>query len=253
MAGRPRGEKTTRLYDIHLPEIVARYEDGEPIKDIAVFFDVHEVTIRNWLKKVGKHGRIDHPVLKSREIRKFTSAARSILFRMDPTDHYNFYAWRKRVEFVEKEHSHSRGEAILRASKEWVELHALFYNYDVKHLDKDPESHPAIKFKKEWEDRPKFKDERAEIENESIKQCYSDNLEWAMEAAGEFLRTGITPKKCPNDKAYFLYKEAIGNSKEFLMRFTQLEKGKAGDDKGDAIRRKGQTSIDEINSMLDNI
>jgi hypothetical protein len=87
------------------------------------------------------------------------------------------------------------------------------------------------------------------VVNEGKEQTYRESLNWALSAAGEFLRTGQRPTTCPNDAAWFLYVQAIDEPKDFMAKVAQVEKG----DNGEADRNtrlSAQRSIAEIEAML---
>ena len=59
---------------------------------------------------------------------------------------------------------------------------------------------------------------------ENREQSYRQNLTWALESAGEFLRTKTQPTVCPNNSAWFLYVQAMNEPKDFMAKYFQIEK-----------------------------
>lgn len=90
------------------------------------------------------------------------------------------------------------------------------------------------------------------VESENVKQTYRQNLNWALEAAGEYLRTKRRPKKCPNNAAYFLYKQAIDDAKDFMTKVSGFEKGADNDD-GSDIKKSTRKSLLEIETFLETL
>ncbi len=87
------------------------------------------------------------------------------------------------------------------------------------------------------------------VVNEGKEQTYRENLSWALDAAGEFLRAGQRPTTCPNNGAWFLYTSAIDNPKEFLTKVAQVEKGEDGE--AERVARAGEErSIEELEKMI---
>ena len=87
------------------------------------------------------------------------------------------------------------------------------------------------------------------VESEDIELSHRECLQWAMDAAGRFLRTKQHPMRCPNDAAYFLYQQAIDQPKEFLTKVTQMEA--KVDNQGLAGKRATQKSIREVDKLLE--
>ena len=87
------------------------------------------------------------------------------------------------------------------------------------------------------------------VENQEIDQSHRENLQWAIAAAGHFLRTNQEPLTCPNNAAYFLYRQAREQPKEFLTKVTQVET--KVDRSGEGVKRAVQKSIEEINKLLE--
>jgi len=87
------------------------------------------------------------------------------------------------------------------------------------------------------------------VTSENKEQSYRENLNWALSAVGEFLRTNRRPETCPNNAAWFLYQQACTEPKDFMAKVAQVEKG----DDGEAerlTRKSAQRSIAEIDEML---
>jgi len=83
-----------------------------------------------------------------------------------------------------------------------------------------------------------------------IEQSHLENLEWAMDAAGHFLRCNEEPKCAPNNAAYYLYQMALKEPKDFFNRFNQTFKGGEDEEQKDT-KRASKRSIEEITMMLE--
>jgi hypothetical protein len=142
---------------------------------------------------------------------------------------------------------YTKNQAIVRASKEYKCLKLLFREYDLKLFDPNPESHPDIVHKQDIQPDKTLNG----VICEGKQQSYKESLQWAIEAAGKFLRTNENPISCPCDAAYYLYQQAITEPKDFLGRVGQIEAKVAGESEDDKnIKREGKRSISEIESML---
>ncbi|MFZ5830561.1 MAG: hypothetical protein ACOY3P_10755 [Planctomycetota bacterium] len=82
---------------------------------------------------------------------------------------------------------------------------------------------------------------------------YQENVRWALKAAGEFIRTGQRPKRCPNDSAWFLYVRAVEDPKEFMAKVAQLELRADDDAAQRETKRHAEASIEEIDAILANL
>jgi hypothetical protein len=94
------------------------------------------------------------------------------------------------------------------------------------------------------------KPEKQVIENEHKDQSYRENLTWAMEAAGEYLRTKKKPKTCPNNAAYFLYTQAIDEPKDFMAKINQMESKADQGEHEREVRQSSRKSLAEIEEFL---
>lgn len=85
---------------------------------------------------------------------------------------------------------------------------------------------------------------------EGRETSYRESLNWALEAAGRFLRTHASPETCPNDSTWYLYCQACESPKDFLSHIHQVE-GRATDDGGKEISQEARRSIAEIEAILE--
>ena len=189
----------------------------------------------------------------SKHLMEFSSRCRKVLWRQDSgKERRKYNDWEMRVKELEGAGGFSHGEAVICASKDFPCLYKLFREYDVKDYDRNPESHPGIQYFGEVAQSVIDQDKEAEVVILDKEMSYRENLGWAMDAAGEFLRLKKHPGLCPNNTAWFLYDLARGNPKEFLMRVGQSEaKSTDGDER--ASKRAGQRSIAELSTMLDEL
>jgi hypothetical protein len=90
------------------------------------------------------------------------------------------------------------------------------------------------------------------IPSEGKQQSYRQNLNWALEAAGRFIRTKDEPESCPNDAAFFLYTQAVAEPKDFMAKVSTLEKG--SEDQSDREeKRSTRKSLAEIEAFLEKL
>ncbi|KKL99663.1 hypothetical protein LCGC14_1812150, partial [marine sediment metagenome] len=66
-------------------------------------------------------------------------------------------------------------------------------------------------------------------------------------------RTHEPPKKCPNNSAYFLYRQAIDDGDKFMAKYQQMMLDKAKNPGDESFKRGSQKSIEEIGLMLDTL
>jgi hypothetical protein len=226
-------------------EICDRFVDGELQKALAAEYGVCVGTITKVVSHAGaKRARPGFSPVNG--IAEFASRAKSKLWRADPgADKTQYDAWVARVAALQSEDGGrlTHSQAIVRASKEFPCLTRLFREYDVSEFDPNPESHPQIQH---------FgKLAPAAVVSEGKELSYRDSLRWAIDAAGAYLRTGKDPETCPCDAAWYLYRQAIEEPKDFLAKVGQVEsKGDGESTDKRNIRKAGQRSIAEIDSML---
>jgi hypothetical protein len=186
-----------------------------------------------------------------RDITEFSKRVRSVLWRQDSGKEKPTYnAWLERVEYLQSPDggAYTKPQAIVRASKEHKCLERLFREYDVKEFDPNPESHASIVYKSDITASGTL----ADVICDNVTQTYRESLQWAIEAAGCYMRTGKSPISCPCDTAFYLYQQAIQEPKDFLSRVGQIEsKGLTEDAEAKDLKRAGRRSIKEIEAMLE--
>ncbi len=191
----------------------------------------------------------EKPLAVSRVVTEFAKRVKSALWRQDTgKERPKYDAWVKKV--VELESSEGAGythaQAIVQASKDYTCLFRLFREYDLSAFDPNPDSHPQIR--KFGESKSK---DISEVICEGKKQPYRQSLNWALDNAGTYLRTGVEPVTCPNDIAWYLYEQAKAEPKDFLGKVNQVEM--RGDSESEDVRnakKSGRRSIAEIDMML---
>ena len=94
--------------------------------------------------------------------------------------------------------------------------------------------------------------EKEVVQSSGIEQSYRANINWALSAAGEFSRTGIEPKTCPNDAAWFLYQQAIDDPKDFMAKVSAVEKSAESED-GKEDKKSTKKTLSEIESFLERL
>jgi hypothetical protein len=90
--------------------------------------------------------------------------------------------------------------------------------------------------------------DEAEIVSENRAQSHRENLAWAIDAAGRHLRTGEAPQIVPNNAAFFLYKQAIDEPKDFLTKVNQLELKRT--EQQNTHKKACEKTIAEIDDIL---
>jgi hypothetical protein len=87
-----------------------------------------------------------------------------------------------------------------------------------------------------------------QMANEGRGLSHRENLLWAVEAAGEYLRTGAPPTSCPNSTAFFLFMQALEEPKDVFGKMTQI--AIKADTERTEHRAACKRSTDEIAEML---
>ncbi len=147
--------------------------------------------------------------------------------------------WRRLIVEWKDEKKVGRRQAVVNASLAFDCLSVIIADYDltqygVSGFSKGPES--------------------LSIPSDNIKQSYRENLRWAIEAAGKFMRTKEKLETCPNDAAYYLYQQAIQDPKDFLQKVGQVEaKSTCQDEIEEDDRKQATKSISEIDEMLETL
>ena len=226
-------------------EIADRFVAGETVKVLAEEFEVCINTITRVCRDLHAIRPQPRPATID-DLGAFASRAKSILWAQDHgKDHPAFDAWKARVEELKSNSGLTKNQATVRASKEFPCLSKLFREFDVRKYDPNPESHAHIRHF--GEAPPK----NSQVRCEGIDQSYRDSLRWAMDAAGRTDRTGERPASCPCDRAWYLYIQAVNDTKDFLTRVGQVEsKGDAESEERRSARAAGERSIAEIDGFL---
>ncbi len=239
-------------------ELCELYRVGKTYDELAELFGCNRSTVGRILKE-GKVERSPDAPKKTRpsaatgsQVKLFASRVKSILWRQDVTTEKKAYKeWSERVEWLSSKEGggYTRSQAVIRASKEYPCLERLFGEYDVSEFDPNPESHPRI-----VHPRPEGILNFEEIVCHDVKQSYRDSLRWAIEAAGAKLRLNRLPETCPNDTAFYLFRQAIEEPKDFMQKISQMElKVDKEDEALQNSRRSSKRSVEEIDSYLEEL
>ncbi len=237
----------TKLSEEEKVSIAERYACGEGMKTLAREFHVCVASIAKYCRK---ENRKEEPLSKQRNtpatlFKKFAQSARQILWRENKVRKLLYEQWEARVLELKQDGMQDK-QAVVMASKDFHCLHPLFLQYPVNEFDPDPDSHPHIHM--HGEEAP-----MDGIECDEHELTHAENLMWAMNAAGVFFRTNEPPEKCPNNSAYFLYRQAIDDGDKFMAKYQQMMLDKAKKPENDSLKRGSQKSIEEISSMLDTL
>jgi predicted transcriptional regulator len=231
-------------------EIARRYAAGESQSKLAEEFGISKPTVGKYAKKHGGK-REPESAINVRDITEFTSRARATLWRQDVgAEKPTYAAWEAKVQALE-ESGYTKQQATVQASKDYPCLHILFREYDLSQHDPSPSTQPAVQASGNQSAAPPS---RAKVANEGKEQSYRDSLRWAIEAAGNYLRTRQDPASCPCDAAWYLYCQALAEPKDFLAKVGQMEsKGDGESEERKNTRKSGQKSVAEIEAMLDEL
>ena len=234
------------LTDEDINEIVEMYIKGGNILSIAAHFAVTRHIISKVLDDKGIQRQKKERV-KSRDMAEFASRVKSMLWRQNRgADKKIYNQWKARVEELEADTGagYNHNQAIVRAAKEFPVLNRLFREFDVRDFDPNPESHPAIQHYGQLPDN-------GQAVCEGTEQSYRESLRWAIDAAGRHLRTGEIPKSCPCDAAWYLYRQAIDEPKDFMGKVGQIEsKTDLDSEARKNMSKSAKKSIAEIDAML---
>ena len=184
---------------------------------------------------------------KEGDVAEFCKRARSILYRKYGKDKKAYEAWNAEVTEL-RGTGLTKNQAIVQTAKDHPCLHRLFSEYDVSSYN--PTRQKVTK--QDTAESLSAPEVRDSVLCKEISQSHLEDLRWAIGAAGSFLRTHVHPEECPNNGAWFLYRQAIESPKEFLSRYSQIEaKSEDEQERQRSNRHSGEQSIEEINEMLD--
>ncbi len=191
----------------------------------------------------------EKPLAVSRVVTEFAKRVKSALWRQDTgKERPKYEAWVKKVAELESSEGagYNHAQAVVQASKDYTCLFRLFREYDLTSFDPNPDSHPQIR--KFGEAANKSSDD---VICEGKKQPYRVSLNWALDAAGNFRRTGNEPTSCPCEAAWYLYELAKGEPKDFFGKVNQVEmRGDSESEDSKNFKKSGRRSIAEIDAML---
>ncbi|KKM88754.1 hypothetical protein LCGC14_1255620 [marine sediment metagenome] len=230
--------------------IAERYTCGESMKTLAREFEVCVASIAKYCRKEKRKKEpfpLQHRNTPSTLFKKFAQSVRMILWRENKVRKLLLEQWEAR-KLELKEGGLTDKQAIVMASKDFHCLHPLFLQYPVNEFDPNPDSHPHIHMHGE-----EIKLDGIECDEHEL--THAENFQWAMNAAGIYFRMKEPPKKCPNNSAYFLYRQAIDDGNTFMAKYQQmmLDKAKNPNPGDESIKRGARQSIEEISSMLDTL
>ena len=234
----------SKLSENQRNELLSRRENNnETLASLGKAYGISETTVRKIINrdknKIPRFGK-EKKYLMSKSIQEFTKRAKSITWRQDGKEKKTYEQWRKKVKEF-KDRGMTQHQAAVQASKDFPCLKRLFREYDVSAHDPHPDSHPDT-------GQPPS---AGGITCEGREQSHRENLAWAIEAAGKYLRTEQEPTVAPNDAAYYLYCQAREAPKDFLGKYSQVEaKGNEESEKEKLARKGGRRSIQEIEEML---
>ena len=143
--------------------------------------------------------------------------------------------WNQLIEEWQTKRGASRRQAIVNASLAFNCLADIIADYDLTQYGIKKANESA----------------EVSVPSKGIKQSYRENLRWAVDAAGREMRTGESPATCPNDAAFYLYRQAKEDPKDFLAKVGQVEiKASSKEELEEDDRKQATKSIKEIDEML---
>jgi len=228
--------------------IAKEYIAGLSQDKLCIKYDTCRPVIARILREHGAKKPV--VMFEKRSIVEFESRAKSVLWRQEPGRDENrksYNSWMEKVKTLQSPEGagYTHAQAVVQASKDYPCLNRFFREYDLSAFDPNPESHPQIR------QIENLSGNESNVVCEGKTQSYRDSLRWAIDAAGAFLRTGLQPKMCPCDTAWYLYQQAISEPKDFLAKIGQIESKNSFESEDDiSIRKSGKRSIAELNSML---
>lgn len=225
-----------KLSDAKKSELIGKYRDGVTQKVLAEEFGISLGLVSKITRKAG--GRWEETsILPPAQLAKFQKQVKSVLWKLGG-EHEEYDRWHKRIKEYEEFGEMNHGRAVIAAAKEFPCLEKIFKEYNLLGF------HPQQKSKT----RP-----TTSVKCEDKLLSHRESLAWAIEAAGHFRRTGTAPATTPNDTCYFLYEQARDDSKDFLSKYNQIEKGMSDEEDKRLTKRTGERSIEEINEMLETL
>ena len=240
-----------KLMHAQLQEVIERWKCGEALTSICKDFSVTAPTLKRYIIEAGAWGSVRErePPIRDKGLGAFLKKVRKILWHLDrDKKHPTYYEWKKQVGELRAIHNYPYGVAAVRAAKEFPATWNLFAKYDVVEFDPFPDSHPGLKH---YRNMKNYSSGEPVIRNDNIVQTHRENLNWALEAAGKWHISSKEPASCPNASAYYLYKQAIADPKDFMGRINQVEMKSDGGI--GAAKKSGQRSVSEIDSMLETL
>lgn len=210
----------------------------ETKKEICRSLGISYSTLTNWCFDLGAE-KTDAQRRRERigSIHDFVKKVRSVLWT---TDKDQYESWQARVAQFEQM-GYTKPQAQVRAAKDFTKLHPYFREYDIKIYDRDRGSHPAVVFYGDEEQAKK-------IVCLDQEMSYRDNLRWAASAAGKHLRTGEEFYEIPNDTAYYLYQQALGDPKDFISKLGTIE---GREDMESMLEKTTRKMADKAKSEID--
>jgi len=152
-------------------------------------------------------------------------------------DRPDYIRWENLVKELQEEEGVNRRQAIVNASLTFDCLSVIIADYNLSQYGVPNTSINA--------------EATVSVSSRDVRQSYRENLRWAIDAAGKFMRTKEEPKTCPNDAAYYLYQQAIQDPKDFLGKVGQVEvKASSQEEIEENDRKQATKSIEEIDEML---
>lgn len=169
----------------------------------------------------------------------FEQKAKSVLWRRivgPKKERPDYVQWKSSIEDWISKREVSRNQAVVNASLLFDCLIPVIAEYDLTEYGIE---------------KAKKNTRSVAIPSLNVKQSFRENLRWAINAAGKQMRTKERPEECPNDAAWYLYQQALGDPKDFLAKVGQAEaKASVKEEIEENEKRQATRSIEDIDEML---
>lgn len=238
----------TNLSCDQIRDIGRRFSAGEPAVSICERYAIAYVTLKRYVRLLGARRPVEPPKYRgdrftpTAQVMEFAKRVKKYLWPLDGKSRKRFNAFQERRLHLEDQEGYSFGQAIVKAAKDFPEVDGLWGLFpDIRAFDVDPSTSPEIKINRQGYG----------MNCEGKELTYRENLNWALNAAGEWLRTGEEPESCPNNQSYYLFVQAREEPRNFLQRVSQAEsKGDGQRDEERKLEKDSKRAADDIDRML---
>lgn len=201
-------------------------------------------TLNRWIDKFGEslHEEKEPVRIESNDVQELVGRVQDALMS---SSQEKYEGWITRVAHFQAK-GYSLEEAQVCATKEIESCKYILADYDVRHLDRDPDSHTDVAYKGD------ANRSRVVCLNKDIN--YRGCMRWAAANAGMYMRTKVHPSEVPSDLAFFLYNMALDEPKDFAAKLNQTESREDTETQLEKdTRKQTDRSVAEIDRWLNEI